>query len=108
MTDDKTCKLVQKEMKAVSYAEGRPKRPGNSFALYVKDVNQTSKIPATVAIKTYKALPQFTRKQYETKYAALMKQYNVDLVKWEKKMISEGKAHLVRKKSVPKEGRKNQ
>ncbi|CAL7948059.1 unnamed protein product [Xylocopa violacea] len=87
---------------------GKPKRPLNAFFTYItshkaeKDPNIHPTHWIQSMSRNWNALSEAEKEPYFTKAAQSMAKYNIDLDKWELKMISEGHPKVVRHKTLMK------
>lgn len=86
-------------------AAGKPKRPINSFGLFVQDNATPGKSLTEVMIDVkakWEQLPDIEKQKYQIKFRKSLEKYEVELAKWENEMIAEGKTHLIRAQTLKK------
>ncbi|XP_072378435.1 transcription factor A, mitochondrial-like [Diabrotica undecimpunctata] len=96
----KTTKLLKETHK--------PKRPQGPYLLYLQEQSKIRNVPLNILMKTIKndwaEVPESQKEKFKAQYAKENEKYELELEKWEKRMISEGHPELVRAKSkVPEE-----
>ncbi|KZC07841.1 PREDICTED: transcription factor A, mitochondrial-like [Dufourea novaeangliae] len=80
----------------------KPKRPMTSFFIYVKSKqnerkpNITQRVWMKDVAEQWYAMSDIERAKYNTEASGLKKQYNQELLKWEKEMIELGHLDIVR------------
>lgn len=102
-------KKEKREMKKLFRETGKPKKPGNSFYLFIKDnidkkeyegKSYMSLIPTFA--KLWATLEESEKEKYIQAYKKKYDKYKKDLLKWEESLITEGKLERIEDKSSPK------
>nr|XP_053632900.1 transcription factor A, mitochondrial-like [Cherax quadricarinatus] len=97
---DKIRQGKRREKKKEANMLGKPRYPGNGFTLFMisLDRGETPSKDFMVGVaKLWHDLPQETKNTYHTKAKENLEQYNQELMKWEVKMLKDGRDDLVRR-----------
>ncbi|KAL1464394.1 hypothetical protein WDU94_004045 [Cyamophila willieti] len=95
-------KKEKREMKKLFRETGKPKKPGNSFYLFIKDnmtksenQNKSYMDMIPVCAKLWADLGESEKQKYVLEYQKKFDKYKKDLLKWEETLIREGKLERI-------------
>lgn len=109
--EEKKQRKEKREMNKLFRETCKPKRPGSSFYLFVKDnmdktENQGKSYMSLVPTfsKIWTTLEDSEKEKYVLTYKKNFEKYKKDLLKWEESLIREGKLERIETKSSHKSG----
>uniref|UniRef100_A0A8D9B0P3 Transcription factor A, mitochondrial n=1 Tax=Cacopsylla melanoneura TaxID=428564 RepID=A0A8D9B0P3_9HEMI len=98
-------KKEKREMKKLFRETGKPKKPGNSFYLFIKDImtkteyqNRSYMSLIPTCAKLWADLGESEKQKYVQEYQKKYEKYKRDLLKWEETLIREGKLERIETK----------
>lgn len=81
----------------------KPKKPPGPYLLYLKEQSQIKNIPINILMKSTKdewsKVPESEKQRFKNDYLKEVAKYEIELNKWEQKMMADGHPELVRAKS---------